>query len=117
MGRMVTAGGLMFATSYDTSAVIEVRKCIKINKKRNCESLPTLGTLVEKTEESKWYQQTTATSKQVFIKIINANKESYTEIGDTKLPFRKQKKTTRYWYEIENTGSESPVPLDLPAAL
>ena len=115
--RMVTEVGLMFATSYNKGAQIKVREC-KGSAKRTCKDLSKLATLNEDATESKWYEKITSESKQVFVKIVNPDKESYVNIGGTMMPFRSPgSSATSVWYEIENTGNQNAAPLDLPPVM
>merc|ERR1712054_497124 len=103
--RMVTEVGLMFATSYNKGATVAVRECTASSQKRNCKVLPKLATLKEATTESKWYEKTTRLSKQVFLKIVNPDKNSYVNIDGTMMPYRSPASSkTSVWYEIENTN-------------
>merc|ERR1712185_143178 len=102
---MGTSAGLMFATSYNKDATLTVRECTAISQKRSCKVLPKLATLKEDITESKWYAKTTSLSKQVFLKIVNPDKNSYVNIDGTMMPYRSPASSkTSVWYEIENTN-------------
>lgn len=122
--RMVTEVGLMFATSYDKGAKITVKECSGPKWAIVCKSLPKLATLKEDTTESKWYEKTTSASKQVFLKVLNPDKNSFVDIGGTLMPFRSPANPqpvdgvyTNVWYEIHNTGNSNKPPLDLPPVM
>jgi hypothetical protein len=116
--RMVMETGLVFATSYRKGAKIAVRECRKERQQRSCAPVPMAGSLAglkRETRASLWHQRDSSKSKQVFLKIINPDKQAFVEIGDVKLPHRSPGSVAAdVWYEIENTGDKSQAPMDLP---
>lgn len=119
--RMVMETGLVFATSYSRGATIAVRECRKEGQQRSCNPVPRAGSLAGlkgETRVSTWHQRQSSTSMQVFLKIINPDKQAFVEIGDVKLPHRRPNNAVAdVWYEIENTGNKAQVSMDLPPQL
>jgi hypothetical protein len=130
--RMVTQGGLVFATSYAATASLQVVKCYRQGNmqrgSRQCMNVTqaaTLDGLKSEQDQSIWFSRQEGSPSslvtQMYLKMLNQDESSFTMIGTTRLPYRRQLGRNDIWFEIISPGGaqtlDAQVATMLPDAL